>query len=183
MKTSEIPDGKPFARASISRRMALILAPIAWLVAIPLGHGVVPWAISLLTPHYGWTANRPGIWNLPGLILVVAGAAGLIWIFVLGIAKAAELPERIELDWSPKLLLMRGPYAFTRNPMYVAELAIWFGWAIFFGSAAVLSAFVMLCVVMNLIIRREERDLEIQFGETYCQYKGLAPRWLGKSRH
>ncbi len=183
MKTSEVPDGKRFARVSISRRMAFILAPIAWLVAIPLGHGVVPWAISLLTPHYGWTANRPGIWNLLGLIPVVAGVAGLIWIFVLGFAKAAELPERIGLDWRPKLLLMRGPYAFTRNPMYVAELAIWFGWAIFFGSAAVLIAFVVLCVVMNLIIRREERDLEMRFGETYCQYKGVAPRWLGKSRY
>ncbi len=183
MKTSELPDEKSSTRVTISRRMALILAPLAWLVAIPLGHGVVPWAISLLTPHYGWTPNRPGIWNLLGLIPVVAGAAGLIWVFVLGLAQAAELPERIGLDWSPKLLMKRGPYVFTRNPMYVAELAIWFGWAIFFGSAAVLIAFVALCAVINLIVRREERDLELQFGETYCQYKSTAPRWLGRSHH
>lgn len=183
MSVSEVPDGKLSAKASISRRMALLLAPFAWLVVIPLGHGVIPWAISMLTPHYGWTANRPGIWNWLGLIPVVAGVAGLIWVFVLGFAQAAELPERIALDWSPKLLLMRGPYAFTRNPMYIAELALWFGWAIFFGSAAVLIAFVVLCVVINFIVRREERDLERQFGETYCQYKVVIPRWLGRTRH
>jgi len=93
------------------------------------------------------------------------------------------MPERIELNWSPKLLLIRGPYAFTRNPMYVAEMALWFGWAVFFGSIAVLIGFVVLCVLVNIVVRREERDLEMQFGETYCQYKAAIPRWLGRTQH
>lgn len=183
MNGSEAPNKKSSFRFSISRRLAMILAPFAWLVAIPLGHGVVPWAISLLTPHYGWTANGPGIWNLLGIIPLVTGASGLIWIFVLGLAQDAELPERIGLDWSPKLLMRRGPYAFTRNPMYVAEMLLWFGWAILFGSVAVLIAFVILCMVINLVVRREERDLEMRFGETYSLYKATTPRWLGSSRH
>lgn len=182
MNTTEVPDGKSSARFGISRRMALILAPFAWLIAIPLGHGVVPWAISLLTTRQGWMASGPGIWNLLGGIPIVAGAIGLIWIFGLGISEAAKLPERIGLDWSPKLLLRSGPYAFTRNPMYVAEMSLWFGWAIFFGSLAVLLGFAVLCVLVNIIVRREERDLETQFGEGYRQYKAAVPRWLGKVR-
>jgi protein-S-isoprenylcysteine O-methyltransferase Ste14 len=113
---------------------------------------------------------------------VVAGTACLIWILVLGLAQTRDLPERVGLDWSPKLLLMRGPYAFTRNPMYVSEAALWLGWAILFGSVPVSIGFVVLCTVMNLVARREERDLEAQFGETFLEYKGAVPQWLGKTR-
>ena len=183
MNTSKVPDGKSSTGVSIPRWLALVLAPFAWFIAIPFAHGVAPWAISLLTPRSGWTAGRPGVCNLSGLIPVVVGTVGLIWIFVLGFAHAAEMPERIELNWSPKLLLTRGPYAYTRNPMYVAEQALWFGWAIFFGSVAILIGFVVLCVLVNIVVRREERDLEMQFGETYCQYKASIPRWLGRTRH
>src|SRR5262249_1364413 len=107
---------------------------------------------------------------------------GLIWILVLGFARTSELPERVELNWSPKFLLMSGPYAFTRNPMYVAELALWFGWTILFGSIGVLIGFIVLCVVVNYVVRREERAMEAQFGEVYHQYKVKVPRWFGKIR-
>lgn len=50
----------------------------------------------------------------------------------------ALVPERVTLGLTPSYLLMRGPYRFTRNPMYVAELGLWLGWTIFFGSPAVL---------------------------------------------
>lgn len=132
------PDQKPSRKINISRRTAYALAPLAWLVAIPLAHGVLPWALSLLTHRYGWVNHRPGIVNLIGLFPILVGCLGLIWVFIHGIRNFADAPERIELDWKPKLLMMRGPYAHSRNPMYVSELALWFGWAFFFGSAAAL---------------------------------------------
>lgn len=53
-------------------------------------------------------------------------------------------PARVKLEWTPTYLLRNGPYAFTRNPMYVAELALWFGWALLYGSVAVLIGFLFL---------------------------------------
>ena len=167
---------------SIPRWMAPIVGAFVFLVAIPLGHGVVPWAISLLAPRYGWTEGQPGFWNMVGLIPIVAGVAGLTWIMVLSFAQTSELSERIELDWTPKLMFKRGPYAFTRNPMYVAELGLWLGWAIFFGSVTVLIGFVALSAGFNLLVRREERDLEARFGEDYLQYKAAVPRWTAMQR-
>jgi protein-S-isoprenylcysteine O-methyltransferase Ste14 len=122
--------------------------------------------------------GRPGIWNLVGLLFIAAGVAGLLWILVAGYAHAREVPERVELNWQPKLLMVEGPNAVTRNPMYVAELALWLGWAILFGSLAVSTAFVALCIGVSILARREERDLEARFGEAYRRYEKVVPRWL-----
>jgi protein-S-isoprenylcysteine O-methyltransferase Ste14 len=68
--------------------------------------------------------------------------------------------------------------------MYVAELGLWLGWALFFGSPGVLIGFVVLLSVVSLVILpREERGLEAAFGQAYLQYKDRVPRWLGKANH
>ncbi len=48
------------------------------ILLIPLGlgvHVVLPWAISLIAPRYGWADGRPGVWNVLGLIPVAVGLA------------------------------------------------------------------------------------------------------------
>ena len=77
-------------------------------------------------------------------------------------------------------LLTPGPYAFTRNPMYLFELAFWFGWALFYGSIAVFVGFLLWVGMFNfVIVPYDERDLEARFGEAYRAYKAQVPRWLG----
>jgi protein-S-isoprenylcysteine O-methyltransferase Ste14 len=120
------------------------------------------------------------MWNLLGLIPIIIGTACLVWIMVLHVART---PEQVKLEWTPIYLLRSGPYACTRNPMYVAELALWFGWALFYGNVAVLIGFLFLWMVMNFrVVPREERALEARFGDTYLQYKNRVPRWLGRTQ-
>jgi protein-S-isoprenylcysteine O-methyltransferase Ste14 len=146
-------------------------------VAIPLVHGVQPWIISMYMRRYGWTEDHPGIWNLLGLIPVALGAALLIWVLVIIML---ETPKRLE--WAlltPAFLMRRGPYAFTRNPMYAWELALWLGWAILFGSIGVLTGFVVAFAALHfLVLPREERGLEARFGQLYVQYKNTVSRWI-----
>ena len=165
---------------TVPRWITPILGLFAWLVVIPLVHFGIPWALSMLAPRYGWAEGRPGTFNLVGLIPLAAGAMCLFWVMVVGLAQTHKLPEGIKLDWSPKLLVMNGPYAFSRNPMYVAEAMLWFGCAIFFGSISVLIGLVILCVAVNVLVRHEEPALGAEFGETYLRYKATVPRWLGK---
>lgn len=161
---------------TVRRSMAVSVALFVCLIAIPLGHGVLPWALSTRMPRYGWTEGSPGIWNLFGLIVVALGAAVLIWILALSIN---QTPERVKLGLTPSHLLMRGPYRLTRNPMYVAELGLWLGWAILFGSLPVLIGFLVLSSVVTLIfVPREERTLKAAFGQTYLEYKSRVPRWF-----
>ena len=160
--------------------MAILLALFVCLIVIPLAHGVVPWAISKLTHRYGWVHGSPGFWNLLGLIPVGVATALLIWTLIIGIAHA---PKAVRLGLVPSVLITDGPYRFTRNPMYVAELASWLGWALFFGSRAVFLGCIALLLVVNLVlVPREERTLEAAFGQAYLMYKKRVPRWLGQGR-
>jgi len=86
--------------------------------------------------------------------------------------------EEVALDWQPKVLLARGPYAHSRNPMYVGELALWLGWALWLGSPLVLLRAALMFAAMQRIIRPGERDLATQFGHTYRAYGSAVPRWL-----
>jgi protein-S-isoprenylcysteine O-methyltransferase Ste14 len=184
--TPESEKCKPLNTVVIPRCVSFLLSLVSFLVLIPLTHGVVPWAISSLTPRYGWTDGYPGLWNLLGIAPVVSGSAILIWVLVVAVS---ETPKRVELGLevnhsipiaTPSFLMMRGPYVFTRNPMYVAELGLWLGWTILFGSLGVLFGFVVGFALLNFVVlAREESGLEERFGALYRQYKRRVPRWLG----
>ena len=96
-------------------------------VSMPLVHGAVPWAISLLSIRHGWVDGHPGTWNWAGLGLVALGCAGIVWALSFHFAQA---PQGWEFEPTPNYLLTRGPYRFTRNPIYVAYALIWPGWVI-----------------------------------------------------
>ena len=94
-----------------------------------------------------------------------------------------QTPQRVELERTPRYLLIQGPYAFVRNPMYLAELILWLGWASFYGSVAVLAAFVLFWAVLTFgVVPGEERALEARFGAAYLEYTRAVPRWLGTTR-
>jgi len=101
---------------------------------------------------------------------------------VFGFSQFRHLPQRVPTDWSPAILMTGGPYAISRHPMYIGELALWLGWAILYGSIAVLIGFAVLCAIVARLAPREERALEAKFGERYRQYKARVPRWLGIAR-
>jgi protein-S-isoprenylcysteine O-methyltransferase Ste14 len=153
---------------------------VVWWVGVPLVHGGVPWAVSWLGARHGWVEGRPAAWNLIGLVPVAAGAAGLAWVSVAHLARARD---GVEVAVTTRYLVMGGPYAHTRNPMYVAELSLWLGWALIFGSLPVLAGAVALWALMSFVaLPWEERALAERFGESYLAYKKSVPRWLPWTR-
>ncbi len=153
------------------------------LLLIPLGLGVhvaLPWAISLLVPRYGWSDGRPGAWNLIGLIPAALGLAMIAWGLSLHFVRTTGVTQ---WEGTPRQLLYEGPYRFSRNPMYLLELVMWLGWAIFYGSVAVFIGFILWWVFFTFIqIPTEERQLRARFGETYLGYQKTVPRWFGLPR-
>jgi protein-S-isoprenylcysteine O-methyltransferase Ste14 len=162
------------------RWLALIASSLVWIVGVPLAHAGIPWLIASFGARHGWVGGAPGAWNLLGAAPMAAGAAWLLWVMPLHLGRT---PARVKLEWTPGYLLERGPYAWSRNPMYVGELLLWLGQAILYGSLGVLAGGALLALAMRFgAIPREERALEARFGERYRDYARRVPRWLGARR-
>ena len=76
-------------------------------------------------------------------------------------------------------LIQRGPFRFSRNPIYLADALCYVGIAILFNSAwPLLLLPLVLLVVHRGVILREERYLERKFGDEYSSYKLRVRCWL-----
>lgn len=124
MNTTENPIHEEPDKANLPRWMVLSIALFFWVMLLPLVYAGIPWALSLLMPRYRWVDSRPVIWNLSGLILITLATICIIWLMILHFSR---MPKRVQLERTPRYLLMSGPYKFTRNPMYVVEIALLFG--------------------------------------------------------
>ena len=181
---------KPSRRFRIRCQTALVLGLVIVLPAFTLIYAVLPWTLSLLAPRYGWSNTGPANVNLLGLIPVAAGFAGLIWVLSVMAAQFPKLPEIIEFDEGERLLtatsrvlITHGPFAFSRNPMYLFGALVLLGWAVYYGSVVI---FVVTLVGWTLghflKVPQEERGLEARFGDAYRSYKARVPRWIGLPR-
>lgn len=84
--------------------------------------------------------------------------------------------------WKNQRLAAVGPYAMTRNPLYVGSLCATLGVGLVTASVTLtvlLWAFIM--AYYSRTVAREEAYLEQQFGEEYLEYKRSVPRWLPKA--
>ena len=126
--------------------------------------------IALYTgPGWGHVATTIG-WTL-----IVSG-------LVLTLAAAAEFKKHnttIVPHKMPEALITTGVFAHSRNPIYLADMLILTGVAIWMGS---IPGFLSIPVFFLLLERRfilpEERRLEEQFGEEFARYKTQARRWF-----
>lgn len=152
---------------------------VLWPVMLLLAHVITPASLSALTPRLGWKHERPTAWNLLGFVLVVPGLIWLGWCVYLHFTYS---PQTIQTpEPAPSYLLTSGPYKWSRNPMYIAGMAMWAGWTIFYGSLAVLlGALAFWSGVIFLAVPYEERHLAARFGPSHARYKRAIPRWLGR---
>jgi len=111
-----------------------------------------------------------------GWALIAAGVGLDLWAMAtMTRAHVNILPHRAAGG-----LVTSGPFAFTRNPIYLGNTAVLVG----VGGAAnspwfVVAALVAAKLVEVLAIRREEAHLALRFGRQWGDYAARTPRWLG----
>ena len=110
-----------------------------------------------------------------GPILIVIGTIGYLLCFWNFIFQARGSP----FPGDQKHLIVKGPYRYVRNPMYISWHLIIFGEALFFQSLDLLFYFSFWLVWFGIkVIFIEERTLKKRFGETYEQYRKSVRRWI-----
>ena len=111
------------------------------------------------------------------------GGAGLL---IGGIALMAAAMRRfravgtsIETWRSSAAIVADGPYAMTRNPLYVSLLLIYPASGVIVNAPAVVALLPVLFVVLYFgVVLREEDYLECKFGDSYLEYRQSVPRWF-----
>jgi protein-S-isoprenylcysteine O-methyltransferase Ste14 len=88
-------------------------------------------------------------------------------------AKTSIVPIR-----DASTLVRTGPYAVTRNPMYLGLTLSYTGLAILLDSGWSLVVLpIVLVALTRLVIEREERYMETAFGDEYRAYQREVGRW------
>jgi len=110
-----------------------------------------------------------------GCVLLLIGFLLRVWatfhFYVQGMKVISLVPQNS--------LITSGPYSFSRNPLYLGgNIFIFFGATLFLGSPTGLFLTFINIFVTDLMIRREEKQLERIFGEEFKRYKGQVRRWL-----
>jgi protein-S-isoprenylcysteine O-methyltransferase Ste14 len=76
-------------------------------------------------------------------------------------------------------IVERGPYRFTRNPIYLGMFLGLIGSAIAFDNLWLLMMLVPFALVIRFgVVVREEAYLERKFGDAYRGYRSRVRRWL-----
>ena len=76
-------------------------------------------------------------------------------------------------------LVASGVYRWSRNPMYLGDLLILAGWALWLANVAAFIGLPLFVAYINRFqITLEERALEARFGAAYVEYRRSARRWI-----
>ena len=146
-----------------------------------------PPAIPLIAIFLGvlleWIYPLSGYFPIESPARVVIGASlALISVLLLGLWSVVLFRSggQSENPWKPTTHIEeRGPYRFTRNPMYLQMALVCTGVGIALANWWVLALVpAVMWALYTLVIRHEERYLEAKFGESYLSYKRRVRRWF-----
>ena len=156
----------------------LAVRSLLWAVLLPgLYAGYVPWR------YFGLRSvvldlEQPAHWA--GLLAIGLGTV-LLALCILEFARSGR-GTLSPLD-PPRKLVVRGPYRFVRNPMYVGVTLIVLGEVLLTRSRGLFVWWAAWFALVNLfILGYEEPALRRQFGADYERYSAAVRRWLPRLR-
>lgn len=139
-------------------RLRNVPIPQASLTGIAIGLGLAQvraWRVTRRR-FVGWAA---------------AAAGGLV------VAESVKAAGSTELA-KPEGLVISGPYAVSRNPMYVGWALIQLGIGVAAGSGWVLATLPFVGAAVHREVLSEERRLSEKFGDEYEAYCATVGRYL-----
>ena len=156
----------------LSRPRGWTLLPPPLLFALPLVLGL------LLHGHFPLvhvSAPVAEVLRWLGITLIVLGAAHTLSSAALfARSRTTIVPHR-----RASVIVTRGAYQWTRNPMYVGLTLIYVGVSALSAAVWPLLFLPLPVLVMDRrVIPMEERQMEEAFGPDYAAYKARVRRWL-----
>ena len=142
--------------------------PVIFIVFLVLS-SALHWGLPMhVTSMYQWIRFPIG-----GHLLFVAGVMA---IQSFRLMRNNNTP--IDFNKPTTTIVTKGPFRFTRNPLYLSLLMLYLGIAILVNSLWFFPFLLWMFIVFNAIAKKEESYLEDRFGDAYMKYKSKVRRWL-----
>ncbi len=145
------------------------------LVPPPLVYAIALFAGWWLEQRHPLTLGQTPVADMLGWVLVGIGLVGFVW------ALAAIWGHRTTVNpyKAATNLVTQGPFARSRNPIYVSDWFVYLGVTLILGTGWPLLLAPLVWWVMRYgVIAHEEAHLLARFGDEYQAYCRQVRRWL-----
>lgn len=148
----------------------------------------IPWppliygGLALLALGLHWVLPLPWPEGVIRIVLAAVGlclACGAVALDVTAALAFRRHRTTILPHRGASALITDGPFAKSRNPIYLANTLLVTGAGLIFGIGwLVIAAVAGAVLTQRLAIEREERHLAARFGQDWQDYAARTPRWL-----
>ncbi len=154
--------------------MFVLIRALTW-ASLFIGFVLVYFPARLLSSAGVAPVPVVGAPQLVGFVVAGLGAAVAVWCILTFAIVGKGTPAPFD---PPRRLVVRGPYRFVRNPMYLGAALALLGAALVYESGALLAYAAAFFVVTHIFVMvYEEPTLRARFGEEYAAYCRRVRRW------
>lgn len=149
------------------RPATLVPPPLVYAAGLSLGWGLQQWwplsiGVSVTAREIAW-------------VMMGLGLALMLWAF----HTIRQHRTTVNPYKAAAVLVTNGPFAYSRNPIYLADVLIYLGVTVLMASLWPLFFIPLVWVMMRYaVIAHEEAHLQAKFGEVYRDYCARVRRWL-----
>jgi protein-S-isoprenylcysteine O-methyltransferase Ste14 len=162
-----------------SSSVAFVLARAVTYASLFIGFVLVYLPAQILS-RTGWFEGGALAPLVAGMVIAGFGAVIVAWCVKSFVFDGRGTPFPLD---APRRLVVRGPYTYVRNPMYIGAFLVLTGAAMRFSSPPLfLYAAGFLLVMHALVVLYEEPVLRERFGDDYEAYRRAVRRWLPQLR-
>lgn len=112
--------------------------------------------------------------------LFVTGLILMVWTSIIFFSsKGTPVPVH-----PPQMLITKGPYRFTRNPMHTGLFLVMIASGFYYSSLLSLLVFTPAYIILDTLMIKfiEEPGLEKRLGENYMKYKERTPMFFPRKK-
>jgi protein-S-isoprenylcysteine O-methyltransferase Ste14 len=132
---------------------------------------------AMLILHFTIPGVRivPHVWNLTGLIFLISG----VTLNIIADKAFHQVQTTVKPFEESSVLVTKGVFRLSRNPMYLGFVLILIGIAVLLGSLSpYLVIFAFAILIDTTYVKVEENMLAEKFGASWEHYKSKTGRWL-----
>lgn len=165
-----IPFYRKSERKPATAYMAFVIAYALEMFGIPMSMYVIGWLFGRNLPDgilWGHTLNQYiGLWGT-----YIGVAVSLIGVLLVIVGWRTIYREYWSKPEGEGQLVTSGIYAYIRHPQYTGFMLITLGMMFEWVTLPMLIMWPLLGLLYVRLARKEERDMELEFGHAYLDYK------------